>query len=282
MSEAKHKEPLVAVLLSFVFTGLGQIYAGRVRRALILIGINIVIPFVLIPYILHPDTKFSLWHLLLILPVIGCTLFIPIDAYKSAKAWNAEHNLERKITTGKKTFLIFSIFALYLFSPMQLVALPITYYIRANVAQAFKIPSGAMRPTLMEGDKLFVDKAIYRTSEPQRGDIIVFDYPVDPKKSFIKRLVGLPGEKVEIKDGHVVINGVVQTQGSLGKFFYYNHAPYGENGQAITVPPDSYFVLGDNSANSTDSRFWGFVPKKNLKGKAYKIWWPLNRAGRLE
>lgn len=163
-----------------------------------------------------------------------------------------------------------------------LVALVLTLIIRTYVVQAFKIPSGSMIPTLQIGDKLFVNKYLYRFEEPRRGDIIVFKYPVDPKKDFIKRLVGLSGDEVEIRDGKIYVNGrVLDDPGSFGKFYYYNHDPYAAPRQVIKVPADSYFVLGDNSANSTDSRFWGFVPKKNVLGKAIFRWWPLNRFGKI-
>ena len=161
-----------------------------------------------------------------------------------------------------------------------LVALVLTLIIRTFVIQAFKIPSGSMRPTLMEGDKLFVNKYLYRFNSPQRGDIIVFKYPVDPKKDFIKRLVAFPGETVEIRDGKIYVNGkVLDDPASFGKFYYYNHDPYGGPSDKIQVPADSYYALGDNSANSTDSRFWGFIPKKNLLGKAVFRWWPPKRIG---
>ena len=161
-----------------------------------------------------------------------------------------------------------------------IVALILTLIIRTFVVQAFKIPSGSMRPTLLEGDKLFVNKYIYRFDPPHRGDIIVFKYPVDMKKDFIKRLVGLPGETVEIRDGKITVDGQVLTDpASFGKFYYYNHDPYGGPDEKVHVPENAYFVLGDNSANSQDSRFWGFVPKKNILGKAVFRWWPPKRIG---
>ena len=164
-----------------------------------------------------------------------------------------------------------------------LVAVILTLIIRTYVIQAFKIPSGSMRPTLLEGDKLFVNKFIYRFHEPQRGDIVVFKYPEDPKKDFIKRMVAFEGETVEIKDGKILVDGKPLTDPKrFGKFYYYNHDPYGPPNEKIKIPTNSYYVLGDNSANSTDSRFWGFVPKKNLLGKAMVRWWPPKRIGALE
>ena len=160
------------------------------------------------------------------------------------------------------------------------IALVLTLIIRTYVVQAFKIPSGSMRPTLMEGDKLFVNKFIYRFKSVERGDIVVFKYPVDPKKDFIKRMVAFEEEVVEIRDGKIYVNGkVLNDPETFGKFYYYNHDPFGGPNEKIHVPKDSYFVLGDNSANSTDSRFWGFGPKKNMLGKAIFRWWPPKRIG---
>ena len=140
-----------------------------------------------------------------------------------------------------------------------------------------------MRPTLSEGDKLFVNKYVYRFDPPRRGDIIVFKYPKDRKKDFIKRLVAFEGETVEIKDGKIYVdNKVLSDPNSFGKFYYYNHNPYANPNEKIKVPKDAYFVLGDNSANSQDSRFWGFVPKKNMVGKAIFRWWPLQKLGQLK
>lgn len=163
------------------------------------------------------------------------------------------------------------------------IALILTLIIRTFIVQAFKIPSGSMRPTLLEGDKLFVNKYVYRFEAPKRGDIIVFKYPVDPKKDFIKRLVGFGGETIELRDGKILVDGkILDDPASFGKFYYYNHDPFGGPSDKIKVPQDMYYVLGDNSANSTDSRFWGFVPKKNVLGKAVFRWWPINRIGKIE
>ncbi len=166
------------------------------------------------------------------------------------------------------------------------IALIMALVIRAFVVQAFKIPSGSMYPTLKIGDKLFVNKFIYRFRDPERWDIIVFKYPEDPSKDFIKRLIGLPGETVEIRDGAVFVNGVKQSPPSpIANNVYYNTEEgegYGANNQKVVVPPDHYFVLGDNSGNSRDSRMWGFVSRKKLVGKAFVRWWPLHRVGTLD
>jgi len=166
-----------------------------------------------------------------------------------------------------------------------ITAVILALIIRTFVVQAFKIPTGSMRPTLIEGDRILVNKFIYRFKDPGRGDIIVFKYPEDKKKDFIKRLIGFGGEMIRIKDGSILVNGrPVEKSSALQQIYYYNKPAtlYGEEGTVIRVPEDSYFVLGDNSASSRDSRYWGFVPKKYLVGKAFVIYWPLNRMKALK
>jgi len=159
-----------------------------------------------------------------------------------------------------------------------IIALILALIIRTYVIQAFKIPTGSMRPTLMEGDRILVNKFIYKFKRPERGDVIVFVSPEDKKKDFIKRLVGLPGETLEISNGMILINGVAVGKDSiLRERYYYNRGDFGKEGQAVKIPEDAYFVLGDNSISSRDSRYWGFLPKRYLLGKAILIYWPVSR-----
>jgi len=159
-----------------------------------------------------------------------------------------------------------------------IIALVLALVIRAFVVQAFKIPTGSMRPTLLEGDRLLVNKFIYRFREPERGDVIVFRFPSDRKKDYIKRLIATGGESVQIKDGNVYVDGdLVEDPSIIRGINYYNKEPYGGFNKVINVPPDGFYVLGDNSASSRDSRYWGFVPQKNVIGKAFFIYWPPTR-----
>lgn len=161
-----------------------------------------------------------------------------------------------------------------------LIALILALFIRTFFVQAFKIPTGSMRPTFMESDRILVDKLTYRFRSPGRGDIIVFKYPADKKKDFVKRLVGFGGETIEIKNGSVYVNGQrVEEPNSIVKNYYYNRNdwPYGREGQRIRIPENAFFVLGDNSAQSSDSRNWGFVPRDYLKGRAILVYWPPSR-----
>ncbi|MDO8525987.1 MAG: signal peptidase I [Candidatus Omnitrophota bacterium] len=171
-----------------------------------------------------------------------------------------------------------------------IVAVILALVIRMFVVQAFKIPSGSMIPTFHVGDRIFVNKFIYGAKvpflnmrlpalrQPARGDIIVFKAPDAPQKDFVKRLIAVGGDKVEIRDGRILINGNrLDEPSSIRAVYYYNAGDYGKEGQSVDVPKDSYFAMGDNSASSRDSRYWGFVPKKNLLGKVIFIYWPLQR-----
>ncbi|HUU49666.1 MAG TPA: signal peptidase I [Nitrospinota bacterium] len=151
-----------------------------------------------------------------------------------------------------------------------IIALILALIIRTFVIQAFKIPSGSMLPTLQIGDHILVSKFIYRFKDPQRGDIIVFKFPGDEKRDFIKRLIGLPNEEVEVKNNQVFINNkplhepyAIYEEDLLSK---KNYGPY-------HLPDGHLFVMGDNRDNSLDSRAWGFLDKNKIKGKAWRIYW---------
>lgn len=152
--------------------------------------------------------------------------------------------------------------------------------IRTFVAEARWIPSGSMEPTLQIDDRLIVDKLSYRFHSPQRGDIVVFA-PTDVlkeqkfKDAFIKRVIGLPGEKVEVKGGRVYVNGKGLREAYIEDKPNYQWGP-------VTVPPDSYLVLGDNRNNSYDSHYWGFVPRDRIIGRAIVRFWPPARMGELD
>ncbi len=154
--------------------------------------------------------------------------------------------------------------------------------IRTFVAEARWIPSESMVPTLQKYDKLIVDKLSYHFNDPQRGDIVVFS-PTDNikkqdptlKDAFIKRVIGLPGDKVEVKGGRVYINDQPLRENYIEAAPEYQYGP-------VTVAPNSYLVLGDNRNNSFDSHFWGFVPRDNIIGRAIVRFWPPNRVGELD
>jgi len=158
-----------------------------------------------------------------------------------------------------------------------IIAVVLALLVRAFIIQAFKIPTGSMRPTLVENDRIFVSKFIYRFREPQVGDVIVFKDVEEKKKDLIKRLIAKEGDVVEIVKGRIKINGKLVDEPPISEFYYYSRGGFGREGMDIRIPESSFYVLGDNSASSKDSRYWGFVPRKNIIGKAVLIYWPLNR-----
>ena len=168
------------------------------------------------------------------------------------------------------------------------IAILLALFIRTFVVQAFKIPSGSMLPTLLIGDHLLVNKFIYGVrvpftgkllvpiKDPKSGDIIVFRYPKDRSIDYIKRVVGEPGDKIEIKDKKLYRNGTraddPHAHFSSTTIFPASVSPK-DNFGPITVPEGKYFVMGDNRDNSSDSRFWGFVESSDVLGKAFIIYW---------
>jgi len=208
----------------------------------------------------------------------------------------------------------------------------VVFVLRSFLVEPFKIPSGSMIPTLLIGDFILVNKYAYGIrlpvinlkivdiGSPQRGDVMVFRYPADPSLDYIKRVVGLPGDRIEYRDKMLTINGrpvprrqvadyesrerlqyfprYVESFGGLeheiilekeapgfvGRGMDFRHSgncDYNSGGLVCTVPAGHYFMMGDNRDNSSDSRVWGFVPDANIVGKAFFIWLNLNELGRF-
>jgi len=187
------------------------------------------------------------------------------------------------------------------------LALLAVFAFRSSIAEPFVVPSGSMEPTILPGDRLVVSKLAYglkfpfthwyltQFKEPERGDVIVFKFPQNPSIHYVKRLIGLPGDDIDIRDGVITLNGtpftvtpeVAQPDGPQGeghskvyeekvgsRFHVVQRLPHfvREEVQHIHVPAASYFFMGDNRDNSNDGRFWGFVPRENLEGKAEWVW----------
>lgn len=210
--------------------------------------------------------------------------------------------------------------------------LVVVLVLRSFIVEPFKIPSGSMVPTLRVGDLILVNKfhyglrlpvlntKVWANQEPQRGDVMVFRYPPNPKLDYIKRVVGVPGDKVAYVDKRLTINGEVQPTQALGEFFdsdsmrysnefsevlngvkhhmlndksrppfvngvadfaFKDQCQYDAQGFTCTVPAGHYFMMGDNRDNSLDSRYWGFVPEANIVGKAFFVWMNLSDFSRI-
>jgi signal peptidase I len=173
------------------------------------------------------------------------------------------------------------------------IAVILALFIRTFVVQAFKIPTGSMEQNLLIGDHLLVNKFIYGPTATgveqavlpidtiERGDVVVFKYPEEPERDFIKRVIGLPGDTVEVREKRVYINGTRIEEPYVfyldpprdGSFHEVTSFDVRERYGPVTVPPEQYFVMGDNRDNSQDSRYWGFLPRTLIKGKALIIYW---------
>ncbi len=173
------------------------------------------------------------------------------------------------------------------------VAVILALFVRTFVVQAFKIPTGSMENNLLIGDHLLVNKFVFAPTlsrlegallpiDPiKRGDVVVFKYPVEPDRDFIKRVIGLPGDTIELKKKRVYLNGTLLNE----SYVRYLSPPEESSSNdfdvrvqygPVTVPPDQYFMMGDNRDNSQDSRYWGFMPRSYVKGKALFIYWSFN------
>lgn len=174
------------------------------------------------------------------------------------------------------------------------IAIILALFIRTFVVQAFKIPSGSMQNTLLIGDYILVNKFIFGVKvpftdltfipvkHPQRGDIIVFKYPEDPSKDFIKRVVAVGGDVVRIENKNVFVNGALQENPfaiHVDPRTYPKEYQPRDNYGPVTVPEGKIFAMGDNRDESNDSRFWGFVDVSSVRGKAFMIYWSWDKEG---
>jgi signal peptidase I len=306
MMKNKPRRSWVAAFLTILFSiGLGHIYSGRLKRGLILFAIGQLLFLAsAISLTVIPPSAYYMAFLIGI--NFAYFVFCIFDAVAAARR-------------GRKDYRLVSYNRWYVYVGFIVLAglvdgFLIPGYISANYVQAFKMPTGSMEPTLLIGDRLLVNKRTYREGEPRRGDLIIFKYPEDPEVSYIKRLIGLPGEKIEIKERTVYINDSPieedYTQyinpGSL--FDRYGPAYIPKKGDAIeflesgtkvngtvmygevvqsdqdktasytgphVVSQNQYFAMGDNRDNSKDSRYWGTVPRDHLLGRVLIIYWSL-------
>jgi signal peptidase I len=165
----------------------------------------------------------------------------------------------------------------YEWAPTLGMAFLLALVLRTYAVASFFIPSSSMESTLMPRDLLIADKLSFKVlhKEPSRGDVIIFRFPLNQKQDYIKRLIGLPGDVVEVKDRQVYVNGTAIEEA------YIKEQPNLDYPRTV-VPEDQYFMMGDNRNKSSDSRVWGFVPRDNLEGRALFVFWPPGRAKVIE
>jgi signal peptidase I len=253
----KPRSLLLAALLSIFVTGLGHMYSGSLKRGTILFAIGqlLFLIFAISMTLIAPNRFFML---IAVGVCIAFAFYCVVDAASIAKRKGKHYELAKYNRW-------------YAYIGYIAVIFLIMWY-RSVFVEAFRIPTGAMEPTLLIGDHVLVNRLFYKTAKPKRGDLIVFKYPNDPKVAYIKRLIGEPGDKVEMVGRTVYMNGAPLEEPYVKDLdsgsIHDHYGPY-------IVPADRYFVLGDNRDNSQDSRHRGFVPKENLLGKPQVIYWSL-------
>lgn len=253
---------LCAVLLSLILPGAGQCLLGAFRRGFVW-PVGLAVLHLLILY--AAPIAAAVWSQLVV--AIAGRAGAAIDTawiVRPRPAWG-------RVAAAWAAVIVCTLLV------NLVVVTPLVSYYAQHYAQASVIPSGGMEPTLLVGDSIIVDRSAYRDRAPQRHDIVLFGYPPDEKRDLVKRIVGMPGDVVVVRREQLLVNGEILQEPYLDSQLLASTpalpatCPYGC--EPTTVPADSYFVLGDNRHNSEDSRFWGFVKRGKVKGKAHSIYW---------
>ncbi|NIO21624.1 MAG: signal peptidase I, partial [Candidatus Aenigmarchaeota archaeon] len=268
MARQKKRRPILAVLASFGSPGLGQLYNGQLVKA-------ILVYFIFLSF--YPLLSLKIFGLTLFgLLIIGCIALIIFIAVLVDAFINARKLRLFELRKYNRWYVYVAIILIHVFGVMPLVG----NVIFPRPFKAYKIPSGAMLPAIQPGDHIIVDLTFYKETNPQRGDIVVFVYPEDPEKDSIKRIIGLPGETLEIREKKVFINGqaLIDPWGVHMDMNVISRSR--DNFGPVTIPKGQYFVMGDNRDNSQDSRFLGFIEGPTIKGKALYIYWAKDK-GRI-
>lgn len=274
-----YRKPLTAVLLSFAATGLGHIYCGRLNKGLILFGLNFILIPIALSFYLPVDSRY-LYPLLISGLVFNCLLFVyaAFDAWRISSKFSASYQLKP-----------FNNRYLYIVLILVSLAYPMLFplYVKNHIVTAYKIPSSSMAPTILSGDFLLANRVTYTKHSPQSGDIVVFPHPNQRHMVYMKRIVGLPGDSIFIKDRILNINHEPvtvfgtdtkhATETIQGRSYEVQWLENGEDKRDmpdILIPNGYCFVLGDNRNNSQDSRVFGLIPLRDLLGVAQYIYKP--------
>ena len=262
----KPRKPWLAGLLTFLAVGMGHFYTGEPKRGIILFLVGQVLFIATMSCLLLPVLSLNIFVVL----AIGLlyTIYCLVDAVGIAK--KSESDCQLRAYNKWYYYLAFWVCTAVVFQPL------LDLFIKRNIVQAYKIPSASMMPTLFVGDLVLADKFIYGRKDPVRGDIIIFAYPLDIRQDFIKRVVAVGGDTIEIINKRVFLNGKELAEDYV-MFQHSNILPGNisprDNFGPVPVPEGTVFVLGDNRDNAHDSRYWGFVRKEEIKAKTMSIYW---------
>ncbi len=268
---ARPKSQLLGVFLGCLVPGLGQIYGGKALRGWAM-AVGGFFLYTLAAWLLFsPALKIGILSFGAVAACLAFFLYVIIDAYSVIKEYNKGVASGAPFVSGfrRGTRVVAAACLVLLFNPVSQACLAVS---------SFTGQSESMEPAVYSGERLFVDPAAYRMTGLHRGDLIVYRVPGEDKL-FMHRIVGLPGELVEISGQALLVDGAALKEPWAARQRYYNRGDFGRKGQAVRVPGDCYFVLGDYSSRSYDSRFTGFIAKKNVVGRAFKRYYPFSRSG---
>ncbi|MDP2654076.1 MAG: signal peptidase I [Candidatus Omnitrophota bacterium] len=268
--------PTLAMLLSFFLPGAGQIYLKQKGKGTALLCATTAFLGGFITIVANPSGESNKYLFLAPLVFLLYELFAAQDAFFSARALNAKHHLRPQPNARQQALMIAGTVLALIFNPF--------HYLKNqtnDIIQIFRINSSSMEPTFRKGEVCLIDKSVYRLWNPKPGDVIVFNAPQDIDRLFVKRFIAKEHQTVEIRNGKVIVNNAPLDMKGMAAIRYANAGPYGTPGTALKVPPGHYYVLGDNSASSKDSRDWGYLPNGYLVGKVYKSYFPVDFIGRL-
>jgi len=266
--ETKTRNPIIAVVLSLVTPGLGQIYNGELRKGLVFYFLLSLFPLLL----LLAKLQYTFTGMLVL-------LFALITPY-FANAGEACFTARKKnaiILKPYNKWYFYILFVLLSFALQTIAEGLAKFDFKESMGtKSYKIPSGAMIPTILIGDRIIVDLKYYTNHDPQKGDIVVFRYPEDPTRDFIKRIVATENDIIESKDKAIYINGTAVAEAftlQVDSTIRPKDNDQRDNFGPLTVPKDKLFVMGDNRDQSYDSRYWGYVDKNQIRGKALYFYW---------
>ena len=304
MKEKKDKfrkrKPLFALALSFLLTGLGQLYNGKPRKGILLFVASLILPFLFFQLsVVGPNQILIVFLVLSLASDLGIFIWDARDAWKQAK--RIEKNYKLRVYNKLYVYILLAVVLnLFILGPI------VNWQKICFFALPYRMQTGSMAPTILPGDWIMVDKRIDHASKSlglKRGEMVVFKYPRDRNIHFLKRIVGLPGDKIELKGMELYVNGIKWTaqgvpqlegrgdeyirkgtiafyeKGDSGSYgVFYLHGAIRED-LSVSVPEGCCFVLGDNRDNSADSRQWGYVPLIDIVSKARLVYFSIDPEG---
>ena len=298
----KERKPLLALALSLFLTGLGQVYNGKLRKGVLLFLISIIVPFLLFQLsVVGPDKMLIAFLGSSLLASLGIYLWAALDAWKQARRIKTNYALK----PYNKLFVYIILILIVILNPY--------FYGRTKNLQKiyffafpYRMMTGSMMPSILPGDFIMTDRRVDHSAENdglKRGELVVFKFPLNREKYFVKRVIGFPGDKIEIKGMELFVNGEKRTGQEVsysegkqdeniksGTMAFYEKGDSGTyvvfyiKGTAridltVTVPKGHCFVLGDNRDNSEDSRHWGMVPLIDVVARAKQVYFSVNPEG---